>query len=184
MESQKRIWHGLAWHSEERFSIESYDDGYIAAGDLAGETDQGQLFVLNYSITLSPDWDIVNVLVQDARVGRSIELVHKLGRWYDANGVLLPEYDGVECVDISLTPFTNTLPIKTLDLADAEPEELDVIYIDAPQLATHRSTQIYTKVGDHTYQFETRDDPDFTAKIHVDDDGLVTNYEGLFEVDA
>lgn len=184
METEKRIWHGLAWHSEERFSLSETEDGYVAAGDLAGETEQGQLFVINYTVALSPDWDIENVIVQDVRAGRNLELVHKLGRWYDARGILLPEFDGIEYVDISLTPFTNSLPIKSLDLADAEPQETEVIYIDATSLAMHRATQVYTKTGDNRYQFETRDGAAFTARIDVDEAGLVTQYEGLFEVDA
>lgn len=184
METEKRIWHGLAWQSEERFDLSETDDGYVAAGDIAGETEAGQLFVINYTVTLSPDWDIENVVVQDARAGRSLELVHKLGRWYDGRGILLPEFDGIEYVDISLTPFTNSLPIKTLELASPEPEEIEVIYIDAAMLAMSRATQFYAKTGDNSYLFETRDDAPFTAKIDVDESGLVTQYHGLFEVDA
>src|SRR5438045_236669 len=48
------------------------------------------------------------------------------GHWTAASGEALPDLDGCIDVDISVTPFTNTLPIRRLALASGASQEIVV----------------------------------------------------------
>jgi hypothetical protein len=50
------------------------------------------------------------------------------GRWFDAKGTHLAELDGCIDIDISATPFTNTLPIRRLQLKHGAAQVLRCVY--------------------------------------------------------
>ena len=93
------------------------------------------------------------------------------------------ELDGWIDVDISATPFTNTLPIRRLGLEHGESEELTVTYIRVPELLVGPERQRYGCLEAQTdgglYRFEALPSG-FTAELPVDVDGLVIDYPGLF----
>jgi hypothetical protein len=105
------------------------------------------------------------------------------GRWTDANGDKLLDLDGCIDVDLSATSFTNTLPIRRLDLAVGEHRDLHVVYIAVPELHVSVEPQRYTcldrRPDGATYRYQSLDG-DFTADLPVDHDGLVVDYPGLF----
>ena len=82
-------------------------------------------------------------------------------------------------IDIAVTPFTNTLPIRRLNLEVGEAAEIDVVYVTVPDLTLSPAPQRYTRLDDRIYRFESLDSG-YTADITVDDHGLVTDYPGLF----
>jgi hypothetical protein len=100
----------------------------------------------------------------------------------------VPELEGCVDVDISATPFTNTLPIRRLGLEPGESAELRVAYVDVPELAVGPARQRYEyleeRAGGGLYRFEAPPiealPSGFTAQIPVDVDGLVIDYPGLF----
>jgi len=79
-----------------------------------------------------------------------------------------------------MTPFTNTLPLRRAPLAVGETRRLRIAYIPATTLEPYPAEQIYTRLEERRYRFETADGS-FTADIGVDEDGLVVDYPGLFE---
>jgi hypothetical protein len=55
-------------------------------------------------------------------------------------------------------------------------------YIPADTLEVFADEQIYTRLSEREYRFESGEgDEYFTADIMVDEDGLVVDYPGLFE---
>jgi hypothetical protein len=102
------------------------------------------------------------------------------GRWRDAGGLALPELDGAIDVDLSVTPFTNTLPIRRLDLTEGQHADIRAVYLRLPDLSLTIDRQRYTclKRG-RQYRYESLDS-DFTRDIDVDAGGLVVTYPGLF----
>ncbi|MCE7062290.1 putative glycolipid-binding domain-containing protein [Dyadobacter sp. CY343] len=82
-------------------------------------------------------------------------------------------------VDISLTPFTNTLPINNPVLAEKETREIKVVYFDFSKQIVRPVRQRYTRLSADLYHYENVPN-DFEADIRVDDDGLVVEYPGLF----
>jgi hypothetical protein len=102
------------------------------------------------------------------------------GRWRDGAGARLPELDGAVDIDISATPFTNTLPIRRLGLGRGAAREIAVAYVRLPALDLTIERQRYTCLDDgRRYRFESLDGS-FASEIEVDADGLVTLYPGLF----
>src|SRR6266508_4306207 len=108
------------------------------------------------------------------------------GHWADDTGAELPGLAGCFDIDISVTPFTNSLPIRRLLLSPGVSADITVVYIDLPALTVQPEMQRYTRLaGDIArYRFEARS-TGFTADLPVDADGLVQDYPGLFRrIDA
>jgi hypothetical protein len=106
------------------------------------------------------------------------------GRWTDAAGVPLPALDDCIDVDISVTPFTNTLPIRRLRLQPAQSADLKVAYITVPTLEVRTMQQRYTclehRTDGGTYRYESLGS-DFTRDLLVDAQGLVIDYPGIWK---
>jgi hypothetical protein len=106
------------------------------------------------------------------------------GHWSTENGEALPALDGCIDVDITATPFTNTLPIRRLALTPGVSAEITVVYIQLPELQFRPVKQRYTCLSTDThggmYKYEGLESG-FTAELHVDSDGLVLNYSTLWK---
>ena len=98
-------------------------------------------------------------------------------------GRALTYLDGCEYVDISETPFTNTLPIRRLGLSPGESAEISVAYLDATELQPWPEPQRYacvqTDSDGRLYRFVSLDGG-VTVDLPLDADGLVFDYPGLF----
>jgi hypothetical protein len=101
------------------------------------------------------------------------------GSWTNGAGLAQQHLEGAIDIDISVTPFTNTLPIRRLGLKVGQAAEIVVAYIQLPSLEIIVDRQRYTRLEDSRYRYESVDS-DFRRDIEVDDDGLVITYPGLF----
>jgi hypothetical protein len=91
----------------------------------------------------------------------------------------MPELSGCLDVDISATPFTNTLPIRRLGERLQQRTGIAVVYIPVPSLELARADQAYTRLGRDRYLYEGPVGR-FQAELEVDPDGLVVHYPTLF----
>ena len=136
-------------------------------------------FSLRYIWTLDPDWRT-----------RTLRLEHMNGddRWLtieragDASWRLdrrpAPDLDGCRELDLSATPFCNSLPMQLL----GRDGEFDAAYISAKDLSVTPSRQRYEKMSDRNWRYiDLGVAHGFTAALQFDRDGLVERYEGLFE---
>ncbi len=108
------------------------------------------------------------------------------GHWRDLiSDRTIPSLDGCLDVDIGVTPATNTLPIKRLNLNEQESQEITVAYV--PLLSQiegnflpRRAEQRYTcLVLDQRYRYEGLFRT-FTAELEIDEFGLVLDYPDTF----
>jgi uncharacterized protein len=106
------------------------------------------------------------------------------GHWTDAIGVPLSSLDGCIDIDISVTPFTNTLPIRRLSLQPGQSTDLQVVYITVPTLEVSTMQQRYTCLEHRTdgslYRYESLNSG-FTRDLPVDAQGLVIDYPGIWK---
>lgn len=107
-----------------------------------------------------------------------------IGHWHDLrDGSALPALAGTIDIDLGMTPATNTLPILRLGLGIGQSAQIQAAYVPLPgafaQLQPRRMVQRYTRLADDLYLYESLGSA-FSARLRIDDDGLVRNYPGLY----
>ena len=172
-----------AWSGDglEHLVLLEDEDGARADSFVIGQADGGA-FAARYSVVCIKEWRTRAVSVTLAGQSQGIQISSDgAGSWRDGGGNPLPELDGAIDVDITATPFTNTLPIRRLVLAAGQSAEITVAYIDVPALTVTADPQLYTCLEPtRRYRFESQGG-DFVREIEVDEHGLVVLYPGLFK---
>ena len=168
----------------EHLRLVTSDDGVVANGLVIG-LEAGRPFRISYEVRCDERWRVREVRVATPDSERPVIelLANGEGRWNGRGAEPLPELDGCIDVDISATPFTNTLPIRRLGLQPGKSTDVEVAYIRVPELLVGLERQRYGCLEDQTdrghYRFEALPSG-FTASLPVDGDGLVIDYPGLF----
>ncbi len=93
-----------------------------------------------------------------------------LGNW-SGDSQISAQIAGAIEIDITATPFTNTLPIRRLKLAVNQSQDILVTYITTPELTVTLDKQRYTRISANRYRFEQLT-TDFVCEIDVDNDGF------------
>lgn len=171
------------WQSDdgvglEHLSLQHRDDIIVAEGVVIGTDDSGP-FGCSYRICCDGRWRVRAVEVHAAGGESCVLTTDGSGIWRDGDGAAMPELSGCIDVDISATPFTNTLPIRRLGEHLRQRTDLAVVYIPVPTLDLARAEQAYTRLADHRYLYEGPIGS-FQAELEVDPDGLVVHYPALF----
>ncbi len=109
----------------------------------------------------------------DESYWKRIDLAHP------ATAVELPEVTGCLDVDLGITPSTNTLPIRRLNLSVGESAEVTAAWVRFPDLSVEPLRQRYTRLDANCYRYES--DTGFSTDLTVDDLGLVMSYAGGWE---
>jgi uncharacterized protein len=177
---RKIIWSNQAGTGLEHFYLQSSEHEITADGLVIG-LEENAAFRIRYQISCDLQWQVREVVVTSLDENeQTIRFVSDgLGHWTNEAGSHMPELDGCLDVDITATPFTNTLPIRRLSLTSGESAEIKVVYFVIPEMQVRVDPQRYTCLGVGKYKFESLDSG-FTAVITVDADGLVEDYPELF----
>ncbi len=106
------------------------------------------------------------------------------GHWHDLRGgSALPGLRGCLDIDIGMTPATNTLPMRRLNLAIGASAVIEAAYVPLPgefaRFAARRIPQRYTRLAKDLWRYDSLD-RDFSARLRTDDSGLVLDYPGLY----
>jgi hypothetical protein len=170
--SGKGIEHSVVRCAEESNSA----DGVVIC------TTDDQHFGARYQIRCDGSWTLERACIQIVGEQRKLELISDgRGKWTDASGNPLPALDGAIDMDLSVSPFTNTLPIRRLRLPKGSSAEIRAAYVHFPDLAIVSDSQRYTCLEPlRRYRYESLDS-DFVSEIEVDEEGLVITYPGLFK---
>ena len=182
---RKIIWLNLADTGLEHFYLQSGDDEITADGVVIG-IEEGVAFRIRYTVHCDQKWHVRRVVVRSLDENeQTLSFVSDgSGNWTDVSGNPVTALKGCIDVDITTTPFTNTLPIRRLGLSSGESAEIKVVYFTIPEMQVHVDPQRYTCLERDSnggkYKFEALDGG-FTADITVDSDGLVEDYPTLFK---
>ncbi|NUY82382.1 putative glycolipid-binding domain-containing protein [Flavobacterium sp. MAH-1] len=177
MKSRMEIgWDSQYYRTWETLSLDVVEDGYEVNSVI--ETESGKA---TFHIAISEQWEVLRFDVVSTLTGTVFEVHGIRDKWkgWIVNGKPMPEFDGCIDIDILPTPFTNTLPIRRLDFGAYNSHEILVLYIDLIEKTVSRKKQVYTKLSDSLYRFETVP-KDFETNIEVDADGFVLDYPDLF----
>jgi len=101
------------------------------------------------------------------------------GRWQGNNGEELRDLSGCTDLDLSVSPYTNTLALRRLKLRPGQSGELLTALIEVPTLTRRVVRQRYTRLGPHTYRYENLSSG-YSADLTVDDELFVREYPGQF----
>lgn len=156
----------------------------------------GSFALVHYSIYCDEHWTFTHgtmsinrgssspTVYSSADIGRTREgvwLVEQSDGTELRNDVERPNLAGCIDIDLSVTPSTNTLPIRRLNLAVGESAEVTAAWVRFPALVVQPLRQRYTRLAPDRYLYESLES-DFTAELTVDDLGLVTHYPGGWEL--
>lgn len=186
---QRGVARDIMWATRERPGLEhlyliTTDTGIVADGLIVGLA-AGQPFRLRYTVRCDSAWRVREVEAGPPTADPRVLRLHAdgCGRWTDDRGVHVPALDACRDVDIAATPFTNTLPIRRLDLRPGHSAELTVAYVRVPDLSVEPVRQRYTcleRSGEGArYRYEGLE-TGFTADLSTDPDGLVLDYPGIW----
>jgi hypothetical protein len=176
------IWAADDGIGSEYLILTDDETGYVADSVIFASRG-GEPARVHYVVRCDRDWRMRGVTVSVARPGQDPDVLQLrsdgAGHWTDADGKPLPEFDGCIDIDISATPFTNTLPIRRLNLRPGQVEPIRVLFIHVPTLKIEPWDQRYTGLEPDRVRYESIGS-DFVRELEIDEDGLVTNYPGLF----
>jgi uncharacterized protein len=182
---RKIVWSNQADTGLEHFYLR-HDSGEITADGIVIGVEGNVAFRIRYNISCDLKWRVRKVVVKSLEEDEQIIRFASdgFGNWTNESGSPVSELNGCFDVDITATPFTNTLPIRRLSLSSGESAEIKVVYLTIPEMRVSIEPQRYTCLETSSaggkYKFENLDGG-FTAVITVDADGFVEDYPGLFK---
>lgn len=162
----------------EHLSLQFHNDLIVADSVVVG-AHGGLGFGCSYRVCCDGGWRVRSVELHVAGGPSCVLTTDGDGHWVDGDGQSQPQLAGCIDVDISATPFTNTLPIRRLDRQLEQRTTIAVAYILLPALRLSQADQAYTRLDGRRYLFEALDSG-FRAEITVDAEALVLDYPGLF----
>jgi uncharacterized protein len=174
------LWTGREYYSLENCVVTVRETGTDVNSVIIGRYDN-KIYRVEYLIKTNALWETVFFEIK-TQLSDQRELISchgdGKGNW-TRNGQTMNEFKGCIDVDIPLTPFTNTLPIRRLKLPVQESKQIKVLYLDMLNEQIKPVTQKYTRLSQTEYQYENVPN-DFEATITVDESGLVVDYPELF----
>jgi hypothetical protein len=140
-------------------------------------------YEVRYGVVIDEFWRTRSVGVHVQRPGpdnRLAVVADEEGGW-STEEEPLRAVAGCRDVDLAFTPATNTLAIRRLGLEVGEGADLEVTYVQFPELAVSRLEQRYDRLAEDRYLYRN---PGFSAELRVGADGLVVDYAGRWETVA
>lgn len=157
--------------------------GWVIDGTALSRDDAGAA-CLCYSVTLDADWQTRQATVT-GWVGadeRRCELAAEAGTWH-VDGTPRPDLQGALDVDLGFTPATNTCAIRRHDLAPGQSAASVAAWLDDASWTVRPLRQSYARRDARRYDYASPDHG-FSARIDVDDAGLVRDYPGFWRAVA
>ncbi|MDR2037132.1 MAG: putative glycolipid-binding domain-containing protein [Bacteroidales bacterium] len=176
---QNILWEGKKNESLEYCLINTVPEGFEINSVVFGKS-EGNVFEYEYQIKLSPKWITMSFLINNLLCNdEPFSMISDgKGKWR-INGEQLNEYSGCMDIDISLSPFTNSLPINRLKIDNAADKEINALYIDILNRRISLVHQRYTRIGHFRYLYENLNN-NYQAYLHVDDSGIIIDYPEEF----
>jgi hypothetical protein len=181
LETRTVRWRPVQGGGLEHLTVRSASGSIVARSTLIGARG-GTPYGVSYTIVCGTDCR-VRTLELATTDDRRLQLSSDgSGHWSDHGGRSLPQFDGCIDVDLAGTPFTNTLPIRRLDLdTEREVVTLSMVYVPFDTFSPVTDGQSYRCLQPgRLYRYQALD-RSFAADLSVDGDGLVIDYPTLFE---
>ncbi|MEP1126490.1 MAG: putative glycolipid-binding domain-containing protein [Ilumatobacter sp.] len=166
-------WQTWDGDGDETVTLRWENEGWTALGEVGREA-------VSYVLRLSPLWQVRQFLLfrdsdePDLWLGNDGS-----GRWGEMNGAHRPDLDGCTDIDLHITPFTNSLPIRRLQLDHGDAAEIIVALVDVETLGVTPAKQRYEHVAPGAWR-KTHVKTATSIDFRIDDFGLVQDEPDLF----
>lgn len=176
--TQTYCWRRIDFAGQEILHLTKSETGIEARATII-DAGEGQ-FSLQALWQLDPQWRSRSLdLTQHAASGVSTLRIERGQRGWLVDDKPRPDLADCLEIDVSATPFCNGLALHNLG---HKPSELTALYVDASDLSVQPSRQRYERLGARKWRYvDLGVATGFTAVLDFDEDGIVTNYEGLFQ---
>ena len=173
------------WDSSatEQLTLRWENEGWTATGEVERENVQ-------YVLRLSATWQVQQFLLfRDLDEPDLWLATDGSARWGEMNGAHRIELDGCYDIALSITPFTDTLPMRRLPLHVGDSADLAVAHVDIETLGIVRQRRRYERVGERTWNVEQFGTGDGESEVtqstrsvsfEVDEFGLTLDYPERF----
>ena len=140
---------------------------------------------MEYVIQCDLSWQTrrVSITGQIGRKAISCSLSANSKRQWRLNGKQVPSVEGSVDVDLGFSPSTNLLPIKRFRLGIGEQAEVTAAWVEFPSMRVKPLTQVYLRSKANVYHYESAGGK-FQRELIVNENGFVTSYPGLWELEA
>lgn len=177
------VWQSLTTPGLEHLTLRTNGGMYFEGVVIdAGEAP----FRVRYDIHTDDAWRVRSCQVElQGAEERAVALrADGEGNWTDRAGEPIPSLSGCLDVDLTATPSTNALPIRRLSLRPGDSADIQVAWIQFPDLTVTPSLQRYTcleRTSDGGLYRFLGVESGFTADLPVDADGFVLDYAGRWQ---
>jgi uncharacterized protein len=175
----------MFWEKQESSGSEYLELSYV---DQTIQTESTILFIedgvphrVTYRILSDTNWVVKHLYIMNHSLGKTLSLSsYEDGCWFDDNGKEIQSLRGAIDIDISCTPFTNSIPINRLAWIPDEPKLFEMVYVSAHDLTFKKVKQMYTRINDEEIRTFHYRSGSFESPVIVDKNGFVLEYPELF----
>ena len=177
------LWRRIDLPGHEACRVFQLDGEWWLSGTAVFSSDNRPC-LLSYYVVCDSTWNtrrggVSGWLGDDVPVEISIEANDHHWR---LNGVEVPTAHGCTDLDLNFSPSTNLIPIRRLKLDVGQHAQINAAWLRFPTLELEPLSQIYTRLDQFTYRYSSADGS-FVRELTVNEDGFVTHYPGLWEVE-
>ncbi|MGE6260465.1 putative glycolipid-binding domain-containing protein [Heyndrickxia sporothermodurans] len=181
MDKKTIIWENSEYYGTEYMEL-SFFENKIEANSTIIRIEKDVPSKINYWILLDTNWTVKQLKIELNNGNRELHLSSNGGgQWFDKAGNEILELNGAIDIDISCTPFTNSLPINRLKWDQNGPINFEMVFINVPDLTYKKVNQSYELLKDTSdkriFYYKSGS---FESIIEVDLNGQVLFYPELF----
>lgn len=176
------IWEGLNDESIENCNVLTNTDGLESESIVSVSTDE-YICNIEYSLIINQRWESQYCRIRNCleEGDKCLELKRLSGNKWLINGEEDTRFDGFDGIDISVTPFTNTLIINRRQLQEEESIKMRIIYIEPIEMVCQPIEVLYTKLSSKEYEYHNLT-TGYHVVLDVNEGGFVTYYPGFFKM--
>ena len=157
----------------ELFELEERDSDVVLSGWVVAAV-EGTPCAVSYEVVADPGWVTRHVAITLASDSdRALSISHDGEGSWSVDGVPRPDLASCRDVDLGISPSTNTLPIRRLQMGVGDGAHLDAAWVRFPQMTVEVLSQRYVRIGDSSYRYSSAN---FHRNLEVDGDGVVVRY--------
>jgi uncharacterized protein len=160
--------------TDELCTLTLRDNGYSMVGTVLG-ADAGAPLRVEYQVLVDRAGLTTAAHVRELRgfTTRTLAIERSAKGAWTVDGAAARALKGCTDIDLGISPSTNTLPIRRLNLAVGAAQTIQAAWVRFPELVVVKTPQTYSRLDEFTYRYASGT---FEAELTVDDDGLVTTY--------